>query len=359
MKFLRHGLFAACLYILASAASAQENPFLGRWALTPESGGAGWLEVRMDEGVLAGTLLWMGGSPEPQLRVYLDGDTLNGLRLVPEDIRDEKGKLLRQQQLPISFTATLEGDTLRGVHRVPATNGAAVYHTNFTGTRIPALPPAPGLGKIEFGPPQRLFNATDLTGWTVSGGAHWGTLKTSDGGSAEGWIPSDEDVVNGWSARDGVLVNDAVQLPGQPYIRYGNLISTDAFEDFNLTLDVNLPPDGNSGIYLRGIYEIQLRDSFGKELGSHNMGALYGRITPTVAAEKPAGEWQTLDITLVQRHVTVVLNGRKIIDNQPIAGCTGGALSSDESRPGPFYFQGDHTGVQIRDIVLRPVIGAK
>ena len=79
-------------------------------------------------------------------------------------------------------------------------------------------------------------------------------------------------------------------------------------------------------------------------------------ITPTSAAEKPAGEWQSLDITLVKRHVTVVLNGTKIIDNQPLLGCTGGALWSDESRPGPIYLQGDHTGVEYRDIVLRPVV---
>ena len=73
------------------------------------------------------------------------------------------------------------------------------------------------------------------------------------------------------------------------------------------------------------------------------MGGLYSRITPTVnRAEKPAGEWQTIDITLVDRHVTVILNGKTIIDNQPVLGCTGGALWSDEFRPGPIYLQGDH-----------------
>jgi hypothetical protein len=128
------------------------------------------------------------------------------------------------------------------------------------------------------------------------------------------------------------------------------------FGDFNLTAEVNVPPNGNSGIYLRGIYEVQVIDSFGKPLDCHNMGAVYGRITPMVAAEKPAGEWQTLDITLVDRHATVKLNGQTIIDNQPIAGCTGGALWSDQMRPGPIYLQGDHTGVQYRNMVLRPVV---
>jgi hypothetical protein len=86
------------------------------------------------------------------------------------------------------------------------------------------------------------------------------------------------------------------------------------------------------------------------------MGAVYSRITPTVAAEKPANEWQTLELTLVDRHVTVVLNGTKTIDNQPLSGCTGGALWADQFRPGPVYLQGDHTGVDYRNMVLRPVV---
>jgi hypothetical protein len=88
----------------------------------------------------------------------------------------------------------------------------------------------------------------------------------------------------------------------------------------------------------------------------HNMGSVYSRLTPSEAAEKPAGEWQTLDITLVDRHVTVVLNGKTIINNQPLLGCTGGALWSDPTRPGPLYLQGDHSGVSYRDMVLRPVV---
>ena len=86
------------------------------------------------------------------------------------------------------------------------------------------------------------------------------------------------------------------------------------------------------------------------------MGALYSRITPSMAAEKPAGQWQTLDITLVDRHVTVILNGKKIIDNQPVRGCTGGAITSNEFIPGPIYLQGDHGMVEYRNIVLKPVV---
>jgi hypothetical protein len=97
-------------------------------------------------------------------------------------------------------------------------------------------------------------------------------------------------------------------------------------------------------------------ESFGKQLDSHHMGALYSRITPSVSAEKPIGEWQTMDITLVDRHLTVILNGKTLIDNQPVLGCTGGAMTSDETKPGPIYLQGDHTNVDYRNMVLRPVV---
>ncbi len=128
----------------------------------------------------------------------------------------------------------------------------------------------------------------------------------------------------------------------------------DTFEDFNLTCEVKVPEKGNSGIYLRGIYEVQVMDSYGMDLDPHHMGGIYSRITPSAAVEKPAGEWQTYDITIADRHVTVILNGTTIVDNAPLEGITGGALTQDEFSPGPIYLQGDHTGVSYRNIQLRP-----
>ena len=151
------------------------------------------------------------------------------------------------------------------------------------------------------------------------------------------------------------LSNRPVQVEGQPHKNYGNLRTEREFEDFNLTLEVSVPKDGNSGIYLKGLYEVQVADTYGKGLDSHNMGAVYSRITPSASAEKPAGEWQTLDITLVDRHVTVVLNGKTIINNQPVLGITGGALTADEFKPGPIYLQGDHAGVEYRNVIVREV----
>jgi hypothetical protein len=132
---------------------------------------------------------------------------------------------------------------------------------------------------------------------------------------------------------NGTLVNDPVQPEGGPRISYGNLKTTAEFEDFNLKLEVNVPEGSNSGIYLRAIYEIQVADSYQKPLDSHNMGAVYSRIAPATAAEKPAGEWQAFDITLCDRHVTVKLNDKVIIDNHPVLGVTGGALTADQFSP--------------------------
>jgi hypothetical protein len=101
---------------------------------------------------------------------------------------------------------------------------------------------------------------------------------------------------------------------------------------------------------------VQIFDSYGKPLDSHNMGTIYSRITPTASAEKPADEWQTVDILYVAQHVTVALNSTKIIDNQPVIGPTGGALWPEMDRPGPIYLQGDHTGIDYRNLILRPVV---
>lgn len=352
--------FTSCLVFMVAVLAAplsfsEAVPFLGRWALSPDNGGAGWLEVRQAEGFLDGTLLWMGGSPEPLTRVYLDDGRLVALRVWNEEVRDASGAVTHTLAHPVTLTATLDGEKLLGELSQPSNDGLGVFREAFCGARIPPTGPRPDLSTVHFGEPVSLFNGKNLDGWVVMGGAHWGGLGDGSGKS-QGWIPVDENVANGWTAGDGILRNAPEQKEGEPYKRYGNLATRGMFGDFNLTLEARVPTGGNSGIYLRGIYEIQVIDSFGKPLDCHNMGALYGRITPAVAAEKAAGEWQSLDITLVERHLTVKLNGTTIIDNQPVAGCTGGALWSDESRPGPFYLQGDHTAVEYRNIVLRPVL---
>ena len=307
------------------------NPYLGSWALTIPGGAAGWLGVTQDkDGKLAGSLLWGGGSVLPVDGVKVEGDALIVTRISKTGKKDADGKPLVVTE---TITAKAEGDDLKLTTVKTEPDGKESGKAEFTGKRTPPLPPAPDLSKVKFGPPVTLFNGKDLTGWKLT----------------------EPKATNGWSVKDGILVNENVREPGKPH-NFGNLRTEQEFEDFNLTCETNVPKGGNSGVYLRGIYEVQVLDSYGKPLDPHNMGAIYSRITPTESAEKPAGEWQTLDITLVDRHATVILNGKKIIDNQPILGCTGGALWSDPMRPGPIYLQGDHTSANFRNIVIRPVV---
>jgi hypothetical protein len=317
-------------------AAAPNEAFVGRWALTIPNGAAGWLEIKKEKGYYDGAILWGGGSVLPVSSVVINDDTLIVTRTNNVERKNAAGKVVRTQQFTEAITAKLgEGDTLKLTRLAPKTNGTGYDSAEFSGKRIPALPARPDLAKVKFGEPIALFNGKDLSGWKVK-------ETTMD---------------SAWSAEGGVLSNrPPKRAPGTPAKRTANLRTEREFEDFNVKLEVNVPAGSNSGVYLRGIYEIQVVDSFGKALDSHNMGALYSRVTPSVAAEKKAGEWQTMDITLVDRHVTVVLNGKTIIDNQAAQGCTGGAMWSDEFKPGPLYLQGDHGEVAYRNIVLRPVV---
>ena len=176
----------------------------------------------------------------------------------------------------------------------------------------------------------------------------------------DGWKAADEKLKMGWSVKDGVLSNFITKDP-KAASRGGSggthLVTKRAdFFDFDLSYDVLVPAKCNSGVYLRGRYEIQVNDSYGRKPDCHNMAALYDLITPTVAAEKPAGEWQHVDLTLYKRHLTVTLNGVKIIDNQPIAGVTPCAIDWNETVPGPILLQGDHSNASFRNMILTPIV---
>ncbi len=322
---------ALVLAAMTSASNAAENPWLGAWELTIPGGGAGWLGVEERGGQLHANLLWGGGSVFPLDSARVDNGKLVLTRIETVDRKDPTGKTVKTK-ITETITANASGDNLKLVTVKPRANGIGEDKAEFTGKRQPPLPPAPDLTTVKFGEFIVLFNGKDLSGWRLT----------------------ESGAVSGWRAKDGVLANDAAQEEGKPRKHFGNLRTEREFEDFNLKLETRVAKGGNSGVYLRGIYEVQVSDTYGKPLDSHNMGAIYSRITPISAAEKPPGEWQTLDIKLVDRHVTVVLNGTKIVDNQPLAGCTGGALWSDVSRPGPIYLQGDHTSIEYRNLVLRP-----
>ncbi|MFH0757032.1 MAG: DUF1080 domain-containing protein [Bacteroidota bacterium] len=340
-KKLISAILAFICMATAVPSQAQENPaapFIGMWALDLnfENNKAGWLEVTQEDGYLDAEILWRWGSVYPvDYAMIFAGDLLlvHGQDKVVK--KDDKGNVVRTLHPVYWLDVKMDGvDRITGEASFPNPNGIETETVAFTGKRIPALGKAPDTGKIKFGKQVDLFNGTDLKGWELM----------------------EKNATSGWKVVDRVLVNDPVQPEHGGHISYGNLRTSDTFEDFKLEVEVNVPKGSNSGVYLRGIYEVQVMDSYGHELDSHNMGALYSRITPLVSAEKPAGEWQTLEITLYKRYLTVILNGQAIIKNQPVKGVTGGALTWDEFSPGPIYLQGDHGKVSYRKVILTPIL---
>lgn len=174
----------------------------------------------------------------------------------------------------------------------------------------------------------------------------------------DGWKTMNPNAKFGWTFKDGVLSNTLGLKPDGSWAGGGaNLMSKRAdFYDFNLEYDVRVPKGSNSGVYLRGRYEIQVVDSFGKPVDKHNMAAYYGRVTPKVAAEKAPGEWQHVSVTLYKKRLTVVLNGAEIITDAPVVGVTGGAIDAVETAPGPIYLQGDHSDADYKNMILRKAV---
>jgi hypothetical protein len=289
-------------------AKHKQASILGRWDITIQAGDGtvypSWLEVRRSGSrTLVGSFVGQFGSARPISRVDFAGGRIRFS--VPPQWES------RKDDLP--FEGKVDGDTLQGV-----TTDNKGRQITWTARRAPSLKRA---APPRWGEPAELFNGKDLTGW-----------KAQFLGQK-----------NGWTVRDGLLVNAA---PGN------NLLTDKTFNDFKLRAEFRYPKGSNSGIYLRGRYEVQIEDNYGHEPDAHGIGSVYGFLTPSVNAAKKAGEWQTLDITLVGRVVTVVLNGERIIDRQTIPGITGGALDSDEGAAGPILLQGDHGPIEFRRLTL-------
>jgi hypothetical protein len=295
-------------------ADREARALVGRWDLTihgREGAYPSWLEVRKSGyHTLAGAFVGHNGSARPISRVEHAKGRIRFT--VPPQWE------LRRDDLV--FEGKLEKGMLRG-----ETNDDKGRRVGWEGRRAPDLkrtrPP-------ERGEPLELFNGRNL----------------------EGWKPRSAGVKNGWVVQHALLTNAE---PGN------DLVSARKFTDFKLHAEFRYPQGSNSGIYLRGRYEVQIEDNYGLEPDSHHIGGVYGFLTPRINAAKPADQWQTLDITLVGRVVTVVLNGECVIDRQTIPGITGGALDSDEGEPGPIMLQGDHGPIDFRKVTLWPARGVQ
>ena len=287
---------------------AQENPLEGRWDLTVDMGGGrlapSWLEVR-HSGVknLIGRFVADGGSARPVAQVFFDGKKLN-FTIPPQWDRTENNLIVEGE---------LEGDQLKGTM-------VSSYGQKYTWTGVRA-PRLNSLKEVTWGKPIQLLNTKDLTGWQVMGNKKQ------------------------WVNINGILTSTESG---------DNIRTTTTFDDFKLHIEFRYPAGSNSGVYLRGRYEIQIEDNQGKAPQSVYLGGVYGFIDPWVNAAKAAGEWQSYDVTLIGRMVTVVANGQTIIFKQEIPGITGGAINSDEAAPGPIMLQGDHGPIEYRNIIITP-----
>ncbi|HEY6129884.1 MAG TPA: DUF1080 domain-containing protein [Candidatus Acidoferrum sp.] len=292
----------------ASSPAASAAAFVGRWDLTlkaPDREYPSWLEVSEDGGTLKAEYVGRWGNARALPKV----EVANG-KLTFVSPKEEEA-----MPTDMVFEGTLAGKTLSG-----KVNGPNNTTWEWTGARAPLLErkTMPKWGKAI-----ALFNGKDLTGWKMSAAGK-----------------------NEWKVENGILVKPA----GGP-----ELISDAKFDDFKLHVEFKCGQASNSGVYLRGRYEVQIETDSIEDPPNRRMGGIYGFIAASPEQPRTADVWQTYDITLVGRRVSVVQNGQTIINNKEIPGITGGALDSHEGLPGPIYLQGSEKGrVEFRSIAITP-----
>jgi hypothetical protein len=314
IKNIYRYIFAAAVLFLFGVPKVRANyfPFVkqdtsiieGRWDITvygSEKEFPSWLEVRRSGlHTLVGRFVGGGGSARPISKVNFSDGKMSFS--IPPQWENENNDLFVE--------GSLQGDSLTGSMIAP---DGKKYR--WVGLCAPSLRRET---EPVWGNPVSLFNGHDLKGWHALG-------------------------KNQWKAESGILRSP----------ESGSNIATDeTFTDFKLHVEFRYPKGSNSGVYLRGRYEVQIEDSKGMEPLNDQLGSIYGFLAPTEMLAKDPGEWQSYDITLVGRLVTVVVNGKTVICNREIPGITGGALNSKEGEPGPIYFQGDHGPIDFRNIEI-------
>jgi len=292
--------------LAAPPAHSENSPFTGRWDFnitTPNGMRACWLGVTEKDGKLEVWFQPTGGNVYQVRTFKADGAHLT-LNLSPATAK----------RPGLTWELEASGDKLTGTQK------RGDETTALTGTRAPDLKRSPPKAWTKAEP---LFNGKNL----------------------DGWEPLGDPANSHWTVKDGLLVNEA---------KGDNLKSTRTFKDFKVHYEVKCPEDGNSGFYLRGRYEVQIEyEPLAANPPERRIGSIYGRIAPQPEVPRTPGKWETFDVTLVGRTVTVVRNGVTTIDQREIEGITGGALDANEGEPGPFLIQGDHTGgLEFRNIAV-------
>jgi hypothetical protein len=280
-----------------------ENLGIFRHGLIASDGFPGWLDVKLSGfSTLVGYYVGYEGSARPIAEVHYNAKKEKYHFTIPPQWMDIDD---------IYFEFTLKDDKLSGYKVLDGNK------LKFNGVR------APSLERNE--PPV------------------WGNPVNLLTDNMDRWIiPAN----NKFEMVDGVMMNKE---------KGGNLITNQKFNDFKLSIEFRYPEGSNSGIYLRGRHELQIEDSKGRA-DNVSIGGIYGFIAPSLNAAKKPGEWQTFEITLVGRHVTVVHNGIEVVSHRPIPGITGGSIDSKEGEPGPIMIQGDHGPIDFRKFVITPSV---
>ena len=292
-----------------SSKTPSSQPLLGRWDLTlktPARDYGMWLEITEEAGQYKARMVSRWGHARLLPKLEISGDHFTFVS--PKEEEDSKTDMI--------FVGQLSGKKLKGT-----TTGPDGTEWQWTGERAPDLKTK---GTPKWGRPLELFNGKDLTGWRQS----------------------DPKAPIVWKVENGTLVS-----PGHG----PELIANTSFTNFKLHVEFNCAKASNSGVYLRGRYEVQIEDDLEPEGPTMRTGGVYGYLAPSPEQPRKPGEWQSYDITLLGRSVTIVQNGQTIINKEEIPGITGGALDSHEGLPGPIYLQGSEAGhVAFRKITITP-----
>lgn len=293
---------------ISSAQQKKDPDVIGRWDITLIKDGKSlpsWLEVQKSGfHTLIGRYVYAFGSARPITEVKVNNGKYS-FSIPPQWEPGDRN---------MDFEFEVSGDKLKG--SMVYTDGKT---SEFTGVRAPVLirDKAPVWGK-----PVQLFNGKDTKGWHADG-------------------------KNQWVVEGGIL---------RSLHSGANLITDKTFTDFKLHIEFRYQQGSNSGVYLRGRYELQIIDTKSGDPEPYNnqFSSIYGFIAPNKMMAKNPGEWQSYDVTLVGRMITVVANGKTVICDQIIPGITGGAINSQEGEPGPLLIQGDHGPIDYRNIVITP-----
>ena len=287
----------------------------GRWNIDVKTDGRHspfWMEVKgAGTDFVEGRLIGVTGG---RASAFIDPEIRDGELRFEVSRRYEDNSEVRAETI-----ARLVGDRLVGATWI------GKRKVEWEGRRPPRIEDRDDGGWCD-GATTVLFDGVDLSNW-----------HTLDAGREAAWTV------------DGGILNNGM---GRGVL----LVSNKDFWNFRLHVDYRILSGSNSGIGLRGRYEVQILDDHGQPPDIHGNGAIYSLLRPSVNASKPAGEWQTFDIILIGRDVTIVLNGRKILDKAYIEGLSTIGFNSREEDPGPILLQGDHGPVEFRKIVATSLV---